>query len=344
MMMNVRKSVVIAVTCLALLTAGLSTAATTATACTDSVSGTISTQSELSLEGLYTLPAKTPTKLVVFAHGYHNRSTSWEPHLLTAAEHGVVAVAMDYRGTGVPTTDPLTTNAGMPLKAGAEDTIAAAEHFSKRCGIDEVYLMGVSMGGAVSGLALAGRSDLFDVWIDVEGMTNLAETYVEASAVAISGHPYAVGAVQDIKAETGGDPIEIQRRTVVSRIADIKASGIRGAIVVHAVSDGLVPYNQGVEMASALAAAGIPTEFYTVARRSGQESPDDRNDTTITSYIPNSRGYFNELDGHAWEGSTTHQIMVTSLNRLWELVDKGREVQLGYRPFLVDSGKITPGI
>ncbi|HVF11486.1 MAG TPA: hypothetical protein VNA87_00210, partial [Actinomycetota bacterium] len=61
------------------------------------------------------------------------------------------------------------------------------------------------------------------------------------------------------------------------------------------------------------------------------------------SYIPGSRAHFNELDGHAWEGSTTHQIMVTSLNRLWQLVDGGREVQLGYRPFLVDSGTITPG-
>ena len=63
--------------------------------------------------------------------------------------------------------------------------------------------MGVSMGGNMSGLALAlaGANDitrsngkpLFDYWIDVEGSVNLVETYMAARGAA-AAIPFAANA------------------------------------------------------------------------------------------------------------------------------------------------------
>lgn len=276
--------------------------------------------------GKYALPTSAPKALVVFAHGYRNRSDSWVDHLLTAArDHQVVAVAMDYTGTG-----PAPDNRGMPLIAGAQDTAAAAQHFSSACGLDDVFLFGVSMGGAVSGLALAeGPSGLFDYWVDVEGMNNITETYLEATAATPSSD-YVRGAAEDIRAETsGGSPSELARRSVVTRAADIAASGLKGAVVVHAVGDGLVPYDQSVELVAALRSQAMTTDFFTVVRRSSSDTSGNTNgriyndfeDTTGPSYIPGSRPYFNELSGHGWEGSPTHTVIRTGFDRLWALVD-----------------------
>ncbi|HEV2685293.1 MAG TPA: hypothetical protein VGW79_01510, partial [Actinomycetota bacterium] len=70
------------------------------------------------LQGHYALP-KThhPKTLVVMFHGYGNTSNSWVCHLLDAAEnHDAVAVAMDYRGTGLA-----ADHRGWFVKEGAED-------------------------------------------------------------------------------------------------------------------------------------------------------------------------------------------------------------------------------
>lgn len=293
--------------------------------------GTVSTENTatiLQAEGKYAFPTSAPKALVVFAHGYRNTSDSWVDHLVVAArDHQAVAVAMDYTGTG-----PGPSYRGMPLAAGAADTIKAAQYFSQTCNLDRVYLLGVSMGGAVSGLAVAeGPVGLFDHWIDVEGMVNITETYAEATAAAPSGE-YVAGARDDIREETsGGSPVELARRTIVARTGDIAASGVDGVTVVHAVADGLVPYDQSLELVAALRAQMVPTTFFTIARRSSSEtaatangrSYNDEEDTTVPSYIPGSRPYINDFSGHAWEGSPTHSVMRTALGALWGLVDGG---------------------
>lgn len=299
-----------------------------ASVCTDATVTVRSTSSVGLAEGKYAFPTAAPKALVVFAHGYRNRSDSWADHLITAArDHQVVAVAMDYTGTG-----PAPDNRGMPLTAGALDTIKAAQHFSQTCGLDDVYLLGVSMGGAVSGLAVAeGPEGLFDYWVDVEGMVNIAETYAEATAAAPTS-AYVAGARDDIFAETyGGSSAELTRRTVVARTPDIAASGVKGVTVVHAVGDGLVPYDQSVELVTGLRAQLVPTTFFTVVRRSSSDTAanangrdyDDREDTTVPSYIPGSRAYVNDFSGHGWEGSPTHTVIKTAFDALWGMVDAG---------------------
>jgi pimeloyl-ACP methyl ester carboxylesterase len=284
---------------------------------------------------------------VVFAHGHQNSSASWVSHLQEAANRGAVAVAPDYRGTG-----PAPVYYGWPAKNGAEDLVTAAQFFLNRCPtIKQVYLLGVSMGGNMSGLALANKplradgTPLFDYWVDVEGVNNLTEEYLLARGVAPVNSGGAV-AQAEIEAETGGPleskPSEYQSRTNVFRVQDIAASKVKGAVLVQAIEDGLVPYDQSLEMTAALRASGVPTDLYSVLRRDPQQRDPGNEQTTILGTVPGF-GPMDPFAGHGWEGSNTQIVIKTGLERLWALMDATTS-----RPsnanFLVDSGAGTvPG-
>ncbi len=298
----------------------------------------------LDLSGLYALPAQTPTQLVVFGHGHQNSSASWVTHLEEAANRGAVAVAPDYRGTG-PAQAPIPYY-GWPAKAGAEDLVTVAQYFLKHCPtIKQVYLLGVSMGGNMSGLALANKplrgngTPLFDYWVDVEGVNNLTEESLLARGVAPVNAGGAV-AQAEIEKETGGSiesvPTEYTGRSNVARVQDIAASGVKGAVLVQAVEDGLVPYNQSLEMTTALRANGVPTDLYSVARRDPSQTDPGHEQTTILGIVP-GMGPMDPLAGHGWEGSNTHIVIRTGLERLWALMDADT-ARPSNANFVVDSG------
>lgn len=294
--------------------------------------------------GRFALPSRSPKTLVVFAHGYGHTSASWAHHMQTAAnDHGVAAVAMDYRGIQISpdsNDDGLPESRGWNAMTGAEDSIAAAKMFDTRCeSINRIVIMGVSMGGNMSGLsvALAGARDvrksdgspLFDYWFDVEGAVNLIETYTAARAAA-PANSTAANAQEDIEAETGGtfeeNPDAYRSRSVVARIQDIQKAKLDGAIVIHGLDDGLVPYNQGREMASLLGASQIPTHMITI----GLKSKESERETTLTGHALSNvdSDYRSPLAGHASEKSTTHIVMVTAFERLWDLIEG--DVPVGY--------------
>lgn len=280
--------------------------------------------------GQYALPQGPPEGLVVFAHGYGHTSDSWVEHMKrTAREHDVIAVAMDYRGLTIlpdSNNDGLRESTGWPVMAGAEDSIAAAQVFEASCpSIEKIVMFGVSMGGNSSGVAVAlsknatrtDGSPLFDYWVDVEGVNNVIETYNEARAVA-PVNAFAKQAQSDIEAETGGTfeqkPQAYFDRCVVCRVDEIAASGIKGAVVIQGVDDGLVPYNQSREMVAALVQAGVPTDGFTV----GRKSPESERETTATGTILGQvdKNYRSPFAGHASEKSTTHIVMVVAFERL----------------------------
>lgn len=291
--------------------------------------------------GLYTVPSGRPRGLVVFGHGAANTSDSWRRHLVTAAQReGVIAVAMDYRGmevTGRHEERGTVTARGWPAKAGAEDLVAAAQHFDRECrGLAGIVLYGVSMGGNMTGLAMAAKAKradgrpLFDYWFAIEGVHNLTETYQEARAVA-PAVAFARTTVEDIEKETGG-PLETHaaafaERTNLNRVQDIADSGVRGVLFVHAYEDGTVPYNQSQEMTRALRQAGVPTDLYSVGGR-GSDEPD----TTIGGYAGAQSGNA----GHGWEGSETHVVIQTGLDRLNALLTRGEPAPCD-RDFRVDE-------
>jgi hypothetical protein len=300
--------------------------------------------------GLYSVPRKKRVRgLVVFAHGYGHTSESWRHHLIEASRHGLIAVAMDYRGLRIlpdDNGDGLPSSRGWPAMTGAEDSIAAAQVLQAACGVDRVDIFSVSMGGNMAGLAVAlagergltktDETPLFDHWVDVEGAVNVTETYNEARTLA-PVNEFAANAVADIEAEMGGpieeQPMAYRDRTVVARIDDIAAAGLRGAVVIHALDDGLVPYNQSREMATLLGLEGIPTDMITV----GFRDEDSERETTLTGYAGGQLddGYTSPIAGHASEKSTTHIVMQTALERLWAIVDG--DAPSGYRECLVNG-------
>ncbi len=267
-------------------------------------------------QALYAVPKGTPRGIVVFDHGYSHTMRSWEEHVMrTAAQLGVIAVAPDYRGqqnTAPAEKGELPSSRGWRVAEGAADTVAVAQLFERACrptGPNVVY--GVSMGGNTSGLALAakptqpGGKPLFDWWVDVEGAANVTETYTGARALA-GANEFAANAVADIEQAFGGSleeaPETYAERTVVNRVDDIAASGVKGVVMVHGVGDGLVTHDVSRQLQLLLRAQGVPVSMQAVVTRTPGSEPG----TTADGYLPT--GLESPFAGHASEASTTHVV------------------------------------
>jgi acetyl esterase/lipase len=295
--------------------------------------------------GLYALPATQPKGLVAFFHGYTHTARSWAEHIRrTAAQEGVIALAMNYRGQVDGPPYPGTTlprSRGWQVSEGAADSIAAAQLFDRSCpGLPSIVAYGVSMGGNASGLAVASRATraggapLFDQWFDIEGAVNVIEIYTAARVLAATGNVLAAQATEDIERQMGGPiesrPEEYTKRTVVRRPEDIKASGVRGVTLVHGADDGLVPYSQSREMQARLLGLGVPTDMVTVGTRGEASEPG----TTLTgSFGP--PGYTSPFAGHADEASTTHIVGNSGFERLSAYFRSGETPHC--REFVVDG-------
>ena len=292
--------------------------------------------------GLYAVPKGPPKGLVVAFHGYGHTPYSWSEHLPDIARrNSVIAVAMNYRGNiEIPAQEPggRPSARGWRVAEGAVDSIEAATLFDRVCDTPTVVAYSISMGSNAGGLAIAAQpthangDPLFDYWFNLEGATNVTETYHEARLVARSGNAFAVNAVQDIEREMGGTFEERREvyleRTVVNRAEDIAAAGLRGTVMIHGLDDGLVPYNQTREMAPRLRVLGQDTDVYTALTH----GPDSEAGTTITGYIPT--GVESPLTGHASEASSTHIINETGFELLAQVL---QGAPVGCREFVVDG-------
>jgi acetyl esterase/lipase len=311
--------------------------------------------------GYYALPAKKPKGIVVMAHGHGNSAWKWQGNVRKVADElGVIGVAMDYRRQTYPKGGIDTESFGWHVHEGAEDSIAAAQLFEKTCSAVKrpgkrkrtkrlpIIMFGVSMGGNTSGLAVAegarrrDASPLFDWWFDVEGVANVIETYLEGRAAAGPPLYNATGqvAVREIEEEMGG-PIESKSQvyadhSVVTRADDIKASGLKGVVMIHGADDGTVPFNQSAEMFGRLVDQGIPTDFFTVGRHGEGHSDGQTLEETLTiaSYIP---GYTPMFSGHGGENDLTHPVIGLAFERLARFFEEGRKPTC-YRKVFYDEG------
>jgi len=293
--------------------------------------------------GFYALPAKKPVGIVMYDHGYGHNAEDWREHLSqTAQRDGVIAIAMNY------TADEGTTRRGWRVAEGAAASIAATKAFEQACPfVKTIVAYGISMGGNTSGLAAASHATrhdgrpLFDYWWDIEGATNVIETYAGARALAVTGNAFAVGAQQDIEAEMGG-PIEAQPQAyadhaVVSHAEDIKASGIKGVVMVHGVGDGLVPHDQSREMQARLRQVGIPVEFFSAVTH----GHDSEAGTTLDGYLPVPHD--SPFAGHGSETSNTQLVIKTGFDRLASYFSSGNAPSC--REYVIDGTTgVTAGI
>ena len=313
--------------------------------------------------GFYALPERRPRGIVMFGHGHGNSAFKWQQNLRDAAAGlGVVAVAMDYRRQTFPRGGIDTESYGWRVREGAEDSVAAAQLFERACGAKKarkrgkakkrrapltIVMYGVSMGGNTSGLAVADGarrrdgSPLFDYWFDVEGATNVTETYLEARAVAGPPLNNRTGqlAVAEIEEEMGGTfeerPAVYADHAVVTRAGDIKASGIKGVVMVHGAADGTVPYNQSPEMFARLVEQRIPTDFFTVGRRGdGSDGQTLEETLTLAGHIP---GYSSPFAGHGGENDLTHPVIALGFERLARLFKDGRRPTCFRKVLYVDG-------
>lgn len=281
---------------------------------------------------LYAVPRGTPRGLVLFDHGYGHTMRSWERHVLrTARELGVIAVAPNYRFQRDDlTAKPLPSSRGWRVAEGAEDTIALAQLFHRACRLTTVSVLhSVSMGGNTAGLALAERpvapdgSPLFDAWVDVEGAANVTETYLAAKALA-PANAFAQQATEDIEEAFGGTPAEVPavyaERTVVNRVPDIAASGVRGVVMVHGVADGLVSHDISRQLQVLLLAQGVPVDMTAFVTRSPGSEPG----TTVDGYVPT--GQTSPFAGHASEASETHDVGNAGFAALARVVERNGAV------------------
>jgi hypothetical protein len=277
--------------------------------------------------------AARPKALVVVFHGHGHNGDQYAAQLAAVAkQYGVVAVAVG--------TAQLKT--GLPSYRGPFDSVdeeardaasAIAWARAKYKTGNRTYLFGTSMGG--SGLAYfldaatrpaAGDADA--TWVqrvhplplaglvDAEGIATLAETWLEATG-------FDKVSAAEIELETGGNPVTAPdayraRSLALLTPAELKATGMTAAAIVHDVDDGLVPYDQTFESRAAFLAAGITTDTYDVVFK---DSCAQGNQTTLTSNVP-VPGLEGQLclAGHANENDSTTPLMRTAFAALGKLL------------------------
>jgi pimeloyl-ACP methyl ester carboxylesterase len=312
-----------------------STAAAPASACTGSPSKVLSTSKLLGLAGRYTLPAKAPSALVVFAHGYRSWSGAWEKAMVEASsKHNAIAVAVDYRGLK-PATE---YHGGWPAAAGSEDVAKVASTFTRLChGLATTAVFSVGMGGDVAGLAMAHHPSAFTYWVDVEGATDLYDLWSSLSAVGgpclpsgqclPGANTYFAVVRSDLETAAGGPPYEAKAgfdaMDAMTQLRSVSGLGLRGAAVVHAAADGTVLVTEAAAMTALLHELAVPTDLYAVGRGNG--GPDQTLSGDVGVDLP--------LAGHEPDGATGDLVIRTGLSALWGMVDKG-----GTKP----SGRVVP--
>lgn len=280
------------------------------------------------------IEGSTPTKLVVFCHGLGQTvEDAWIEHVRRTVTPDVVVVTTNYRD-----------NLQFPILRGAHDTIAATLMAKTRFpSVETVYLLGVSMGGAVSGTAIAESvhvsadgQGLYDYWVNVEGLVNQFEAWFLASAALPS-------VANNLAEDSGGTPAEVPeeyaRRSPLFRAADLAATRLRAVAMVYAFNDGLVTYNQGREMAAAQLGAAIPTQVFNVLRHAeGQDAG-----TTGTGFFGSLLGTGDPNDavglaGHGFEGDPNHPVIRTGFEQLALMLSGEYDETTPYRETVVDDG------
>lgn len=154
------------------------------------------------------------------------------------------------------------------LNNRAADTLAATRWFKqKHPGIHTTLLWGWSMGGLVSGVALAeAPAGTYDYWLSSFGMADDFDAWFTLGGI----DPVAA---RDVARDAGGCRPTTCPRTYAERSPSTRAADmhLQRAFFVHGIGDPVVPIEQTREMAAALHRHGVSSDYTTVLQ---QTEPD----------------------------------------------------------------------
>jgi hypothetical protein len=248
---------------------------------------TFTTEDGSSLNALLGMVSESqPRNLVIFCHGHTETMHSFDDYFGQFTSDDVMTLAISYRN-----------DQGFPVLGGAQDVIFAAGYILKNYpSVQKLYLYSASMGGAIAGTAIAESNNYrdpqpeislnqlgdksFQYWVDVSGVTNMVELYPESALF----DPSAKTQIENDVFNGGtGTPsgAQLALRSPALRAADLKAAGLLQVEMVHAVFDGVVLYNQSIELKGALISQNINVNLDTLTTYTGTGS----SGTVLTDYI-----------------------------------------------------------
>jgi len=205
--------------------------------------------------GLVAIPASgTSSTLVVLAKGFGGDVDQWRPLMQDLASRGALVVAMQYRGP----------DGAWKVDTAVADTLAATQALqAAHPEVERTILFGYSMGGEVTGLAVArAPTGTYTDWIEGSGVMDLAAEWREV----VTFQPA-------IEAAAGGRPDQVAARydelSPLRQVQGIATQGLRRAYLVHGSADTVVPAEQSDRMADALAQAGVPVSSIQVITEPG---------------------------------------------------------------------------
>ncbi len=207
----------------------------------------------LTLTGwLFTPPGDGPHPAVIWLHGgpEAQERPGHGPLFQALVRRGIAVFAPNVRGSSGFGHTFVNADNG-PLRHDAIEDVRSCVHYLRDSGIaGRVGVMGRSYGGYLTLAALVAYPELFDVGIDVCGMSNFAtfyehtEPWIAAAAISKYGDPVA-------------DAELLRDLSPIHRLDRLRAP----LLIVHGENDSNVPVIEADQVAAALAARGAPHRY-----------------------------------------------------------------------------------
>ncbi|MEU8658441.1 S9 family peptidase [Actinoplanes philippinensis] len=207
----------------------------------------------LTLTGwLFTPRTPGPHPAVVWLHGgpEAQERPGHGPLFQTLADRGIAVFAANVRGSSGFGRSFVDADNGALRPAAIEDVRTCVQHLRDTGIAGRVGVMGRSYGGYLTLAALTWHPELFDVGVDICGMSNFAtfyqhtEPWIASAAVSKYGHP-----VHDAEL--------LRELSPIHRIDRLRAP----LLVVHGANDSNVPVIEAEQVVAALAARDHPHRF-----------------------------------------------------------------------------------
>lgn len=247
---------------------------------------TVTTRDGATIEAYLTAPpGGAPGPLVVLPHGGPEvRDTqSWDRQVQVLAAQGWWVLRPNFRGSGGYGLDFARqgwARWGDRMQDDVEDAVAHAIS-ARGLPADKVAIMGASYGGYAALMGAAKRPDLYKAAIGICGVYDLPDMLAwEDREDDIPGKP-----IYDFWTKRIGDPdtmgAALEAASPRRRVGDLACP----ILLVHGVTDRIVPVAQSRRMRDALRAGGKPAELIEIEDYGHADWPDSQEQALMERYV-----------------------------------------------------------